>query len=427
MEGGNGTERTKRRATEPLQEEPTKKIKSKHYLTVPSRNVEAGRVLVCGENKYGQLGLGPEAKTTTLPLDINLEDIVAIDTGSFHSVCLNNKGEVFTFGHNRDGVLGRNTDYTRDQNDLQAYPGLVNLPNEAVKISAGDYHSCALLIDGTAYVWGIYKETGELLEKTYEEGYYTCNRPELLSHTRQFVDICSGIEHLLLLDTSGKLYTVKSVKQRQRGRQYQSFSSRNLDRGGREDVLVLKQIEYKLSPRGKIDKIWAGGYSSFIKRSEIPDVYAFGSNACNKMGLGEDADEVNFPRKSQISSKEINLTKISTSLEHTLAIDMRGKCYSIGNADFGLLGLGNLDDFPVDLAEIPNLRDKICVDISCGIASSFAITDQGDVYAWGSGTNLGIIDWEYDDIWSPVKIESMPGKKVMAISPGYYHTLFLVK
>jgi alpha-tubulin suppressor-like RCC1 family protein len=72
-----------------------------------------GRVLGCGENNYGQLGIGiNEAKN--LPVYVQkslttndfLENIVQISSGAVHTMFLENTGRVLCCGWNKDGQLG---------------------------------------------------------------------------------------------------------------------------------------------------------------------------------------------------------------------------------------------------------------------------------------------------------------------------------
>jgi len=62
-------------------------------------------------------------------------------------------GQVYTFGCNDEGALGRDT----SEEGSEFEPGLVELPGKAVFISAGDSHSAALLEDGRVFIWGNFR------------------------------------------------------------------------------------------------------------------------------------------------------------------------------------------------------------------------------------------------------------------------------
>jgi alpha-tubulin suppressor-like RCC1 family protein len=55
-----------------------------------------------------------------------------------------------------------------------------------------------------------------------------------------------------------------------------------------------------------------------------------------------------------------------------------GVIYALGRKEYGRLGLGEDCDDAKELIPICALRDKKCVDISCGSAVSFAVTDKGE-------------------------------------------------
>ena len=67
-----------------------------------------GHVLTVGQGDTGQLGLGEDIMEKTRPgLVKEVEDAVEVVAGGMHTVVLNKKGEVWTFGCNDEGSLGR--------------------------------------------------------------------------------------------------------------------------------------------------------------------------------------------------------------------------------------------------------------------------------------------------------------------------------
>jgi len=61
--------------------------------------------------------------------------------------------QVFTFGCNDDGALGRVTSEEGSEN----VPTTIALPAKAIQVSAGDSHSAALLEDGRVFAWGTFR------------------------------------------------------------------------------------------------------------------------------------------------------------------------------------------------------------------------------------------------------------------------------
>ncbi len=123
-----------------------------------------GAVKCWGENEYQQLGDQSIRHTSAVPVYvIGLNSgVVAISAGGFHTCALMNTGNVKCWGENRAGQLGRTDAYgmaalTRDVNGLN---------NNVVAIAAGGRHTCALLNTGGVKCWGS-NEAGELGNGTF--------------------------------------------------------------------------------------------------------------------------------------------------------------------------------------------------------------------------------------------------------------------
>lgn len=62
-------------------------------LPIPS--VQSGVILSFGSGDVGQLGLGEDVMEKLRPALIpNVEDVIQIEAGGMHTVCLKNNGEV---------------------------------------------------------------------------------------------------------------------------------------------------------------------------------------------------------------------------------------------------------------------------------------------------------------------------------------------
>lgn len=124
-------------------------------LEIPTMPQKSGNLLVCGQNDVGQLGLNPDdVMEKTRPAVVpEVVDIVDVKAGGMHSLCLTKDGEVWSFGCNDEGALGRDT----NEEGSEAKPGKVDLPARVVKISAGDSHSACLLEDGRTFAWGSFR------------------------------------------------------------------------------------------------------------------------------------------------------------------------------------------------------------------------------------------------------------------------------
>lgn len=76
--------------------------------------------------------------------------MITLETNSCYT---ENYSQVYTFGCNDDGALGRNT----SEEGSECQPTKLELPAKAIQISAGDSHSAALLDDGRVMAWGTFR------------------------------------------------------------------------------------------------------------------------------------------------------------------------------------------------------------------------------------------------------------------------------
>lgn len=121
-----------------------------------------GTVEVCGDNNFGQLGLGSSVTHVATPTVVpGLDKVVQVSAGPDVSAALRSNGEVLTWGANEYGESGQGS------SESHVYtPTHLSLPGPASQISLGggpktdNAHSEAL-VEGVAYGWGV-DEDGEI-------------------------------------------------------------------------------------------------------------------------------------------------------------------------------------------------------------------------------------------------------------------------
>ena len=115
--------------------------------------LDDGSVSCWGSNSYGELGDGTDSDantpTQTSPFATG-RTAVAIAAGNFHTCALLDDGSVSCWGSNEQGQLGDGTVIDRTTPTV----GVLPLGQSAVAISAGSDHTCALLYDGSVSCWG---------------------------------------------------------------------------------------------------------------------------------------------------------------------------------------------------------------------------------------------------------------------------------
>jgi len=111
-----------------------------------------------GAGDSGQRGDGTFNNSSTVPVAVSgLTGAVSVVTGGYHTCALLGDGTMWCWGRNADGQLGDGTAgpqcvYTTGR--CSPTPVRVGGITSPAAITAGGYHTCALLGDGTVWCWG---------------------------------------------------------------------------------------------------------------------------------------------------------------------------------------------------------------------------------------------------------------------------------
>ena len=109
--------------------------------------VRGGRVWCWGSNAEGRAGLGDTAHSPTPMRVEGVDDALGVSAGESHACALRRGGRVACWGRNRYGQVGDGT------TDDRARPVAVDLVGVA-QIETGRDHTCARLEAGTIACWG---------------------------------------------------------------------------------------------------------------------------------------------------------------------------------------------------------------------------------------------------------------------------------
>ncbi|KAG0162448.1 Regulator of chromosome condensation, partial [Apophysomyces sp. BC1034] len=85
---------------------------------------------------------------------LNDMEVVDVASGGMHSIALTIRGQLWSWGCNDEGALGRVGD-----EDQYYVPGLVEQLEDVdiVKVACGDSISLALSAEGKVYCWGTFR------------------------------------------------------------------------------------------------------------------------------------------------------------------------------------------------------------------------------------------------------------------------------
>ena len=389
---------------------------------------DEGKVYAWGNNDFGQLGLGDYYNNRKNPTlidysnnDFNFldETIISVSAGYGHSLALTDEGKVYAWGYNDYGQLGLGLGYTSFR---EVNPTLIDYSNNdfnfldetIIGIAAGSFYSLALTDEGKVYAWG-YNNRGQL--GLGNSGFDTQREiPTLIDYSNNdfnfldetIISIAAGEYHSLAVTDQGKVYAWGYNFQGQLGI---GVSGSGIGVSGSNAYrLNPTLIDYSNNDFNFLDEtiisVSAGYYHSHALTDE-GKVYAWGYNKEGQLGLGDSG--INASRKNptliDYSNNDFNfldetIISISTGNGHSLAVTDQGKVYAWGHNLNGQLGLGYTSNQEVNPTLIDysnndfNFLDETIISIATGYYHSFAVTDQGKVYAWGHNDegHLGLGD-----------------------------------
>jgi alpha-tubulin suppressor-like RCC1 family protein len=265
------------------------------------------QVLIWGFCQVGVGGIDQFSEEPTLVNGVDKVSKVAI--GQFLYAALGQSGEVYTWGLNTDGALGRIT------TQINATPGLAELP-PCKDIAVGDNFMIVLSSDEKLYAWGS-NSSGQL-------GLGHLNSisiPAPISLESKVQSIAVGSTHVLVLTVDNKVFGWGS-------NHFGQIGQGNTDRQNTQKF--INKPRPILFPE-KILAIAAGMHFS-LALSLSGKVYAWGWNGFGQLGMGN-LLPVSTPTLIPNLS---NVRAIATGEAHSLAIG-KNQLFGWGNNESGQL------------------------------------------------------------------------------------------
>jgi alpha-tubulin suppressor-like RCC1 family protein len=289
-----------------------------------------GTIKVCGNNEYGQLGLGHTTSPITTLTDLPFTGVKNIVCGYHHTFFIMEDGTVKCCGDNSGGQLGLG-------NTTTVYT-VTNLPLTGVKNIVCDDHTFFIMQDGTVKCCG-YNRYGQLgLD-------HTNTQVELISHPLVGIKkIVCGAECTFFIMRDG---AVKACGHNGSGQLGLGFLSPGRTR-------LLSDV-----PITGVKDIVCGGYYTFFI-IEDGTVKACGNNGSGKLGLGYATD-------NQIQVTDVPITGIKKIVcldANTFFILEDNTLMGCGGNRNGTLGLNNTEAqiSPVVISTLPDFSKFLYYD-----------------------------------------------------------------
>ncbi|KAJ8349896.1 hypothetical protein SKAU_G00250260 [Synaphobranchus kaupii] len=117
---------------------------------------------------------------------------------------------------------------------------------------------------------------------------------------------------------------------------------------------------------------------------------------------------------------------------HSGAVTEDGGVHMWGDNAWGQCGLSGRSTVPnptpvgvVDTETSP-LQSVRVLELACGEQHTLALSARHEVWAWGSGCQLGLVTSVFP-VWQPQKVEHLAGRYVLQVACGASHSLALVR
>ncbi|MDK1703200.1 VWD domain-containing protein [Serratia rubidaea] len=329
--------------------------------------------------------------------------------GSLHSLILDNKDRIWTWGFNRRGMLGDGTNRDRPRPVLTDLTPLGGSTVVSISTGSGASRSQAIDDQGRLWAWGS-NFAGVLGDGTSIDR----NRPVLVDlsslGSSKVTAVATGRYHNLMLDDLSRLWA------------WGHNGDGQLGDGTRTNVAYPLPIQVDLEPLAgsTVTGVWAGDFHSIIL-DDLGRLWAWGKNQYGELGDGTTTYQTRPVLVDLLPLNGRKVMTVSAGEHHTVALDEQGGLWAWGLNDSGRLGDGSITDRhrPVQVDLTPLDGHKV-VAIATSDWNNVALDDLGRLWAWGYNGLGQLGDGTTTNQHRPVQVDLTPlnGRKVVAVSAG---------
>ena len=289
-----------------------------------------------------------------------------IAAGSFHTLAVNDSGELYAWGNNTIGQLGNgeqgtsggSSDTSKDKNT----PQRIGSGTDWKTIAAGGFHSLALKTDGTLYTWG-WNLHGQLGDSSNTNR----NIPTKIGTASNWTAVAAGQEHSLALKSDGTLYAWGRNNNGQLG----------------DGSNISKNVPTQIGTAADW-KTAAAAFRHSLAVKTDGTLYAWGLNDRGQLGDGSTANR-NVP--TQEAGTAADWKSVTAGPYHSLAVKTDGTLYAWGRNARGQLGINDTTPQARPVQVTGTGWDDVAGGGFSANKYSLALKSDGTLYSWGENTN----------------------------------------
>lgn len=355
--------------------------------------LDSGSVQCWGLNANGQLGAGEAPYQTGVPQNvIGVDNAVALTGGTAHTCALLATGGLKCWGYNFYGALGNGNN--ADQNTPVAVNGL---SSGVAQIGAGYLHTCALLNSGGVKCWGTVANIA-------------ANTPQdVPGFSGGVTKIATNSGHVCALNASGGVQCLGDNEDGQLG----------------DGTTTSSQFPVPVSGlTAGVTDIAAGSFHTCAVMGNR--VRCWGSDRDGQLGMGN----VTEGRAALNNLRDTTYTTISVGYTHVCGITAAGAAHCWGNNYRGQLGSGAMGVWPRPISS-----PQPVAGLSSGVSSIVAGMDyscavgNGAAQCWGYNHDGQLGNGNRADVATPTPVSGLTGgvtAVAVGLGPEYLHTCAIV-
>ncbi|XP_020890756.1 ultraviolet-B receptor UVR8 isoform X1 [Arabidopsis lyrata subsp. lyrata] len=318
--------------------------------------------------------------------------------GPGHSIAVTSKGVVYSFGFNGSGQLGQGT----TQDSWQPLPVRSLNGIRIIQAAISTDRTFVISDAGEVYAFGKVCFSEAKLEVPETKLITTPQRVKSLAEIF-VVQAAIGNYFTAILSREGRVYTLSWGNDERLGHQTDHSCSLPQPLLGALENIPVVQI--------------AAGFCYLLALAFQPtgmSVYSVGCGLGGKLGHGlsdSDASE-KYPRLiKKFGLLNIEPVMVSAGPWHAAVVGKDGRVCTWGWGRFGCLGHGT-EEAENAPKVVDGLKDVKAVHVATGVYTTFVVSDDGQVYSFGSGgANLGQQDDVDENTLTPKLVSSLKDTK----------------